>query len=91
MSTMPNLPRDDNGKLSTYAFPGGYPILYLDRQDGVMCPSCANKAEADAREEKEEASEFTMYADAVPVTAGINYETPTSCDECGGDIEAAYA
>jgi len=25
-----------------------------------------------------------------PVQGHINYETPTTCDECGDDIEAAY-
>jgi hypothetical protein len=31
----------DNGKLDAYAWPGGYPIYYLDRRGDVLCPKCA--------------------------------------------------
>ncbi len=38
--------RDSNGQLSSYAWPGGYPIYYLDGESGVLCPKCANKEQS---------------------------------------------
>jgi hypothetical protein len=29
------------GSLDTYAWPGGYPIYYLDKRGDVLCPKCA--------------------------------------------------
>lgn len=34
--------RDKSGKFPAYAWPGGYPILYLTNKDEVLCPDCAN-------------------------------------------------
>ena len=34
--------RDEDGKLPSYAWPGGYQILYLDRDNETLCPDCAN-------------------------------------------------
>jgi hypothetical protein len=76
-----NLPRYDSTKeLCAYAFPGGYPIFYLDKSNDVLCPDDANRAEIDGD------------YDGYPQDAGINYEDPhLFCDECGERIESAYA
>jgi hypothetical protein len=29
------------GSLDAYAWPGGYPVFYLDRNNDVLCPKCA--------------------------------------------------
>ena len=34
--------RDDSGKLPAYAWPGGYPIIYIAGDGGIFCPACAN-------------------------------------------------
>lgn len=39
------LPRDSKGKLESYAWPGGYPILYYYEDGDSICPDCANKTE----------------------------------------------
>ena len=30
------------GELITYAWPGGYPVIYITEDSGVLCPNCAN-------------------------------------------------
>ena len=35
--------RDSKGQLPAYAWPGGYPVLYLDNLNDTLCPECANK------------------------------------------------
>lgn len=70
------LPRDDDGKLSAYAWPGGYPIYYFDAEGNVLCPTCANK---------------DGYSSPV-VAADVNYEDASLfCDDCSTRIESAYA
>ncbi len=36
------LPRDNDGQLSAYAWPGGYDIGYLTDDDDILCAECAN-------------------------------------------------
>jgi len=75
VSNLDRLRAENNGKLPAYAWPGGYPIYYLDRAGLVLCPDCANKE---------------GYTDPA-VAADINYEdADLHCDDCGRQIEAAY-
>lgn len=39
------LRKDNNGKLPFFAWPGGYPMFYIDRGGGVFCPDCAETNE----------------------------------------------
>lgn len=72
-----DLPRDTDGKLSAYAWPGGYPIYYLDKGGNVLCVKCARR-------------EVDQSQDVV--AAGINWEDPAlHCDDCSERIESAYA
>lgn len=72
-------PLMSNGKLPAYAWPGGYPIIYLDRDNCVLCPECANKYLND------ELENFR------PVAADIHYEgLPEICEQCSALIESAY-
>jgi hypothetical protein len=67
------------GTLEWYAWPGGYPILYGDYWNEVLCPECAHKAESDDDERFR------------PHHAFIYYEGPTLyCRECNRDLESAY-
>jgi hypothetical protein len=55
---------------------GGYPILYLDSKDRVLCAACCNDPECE-------------YGPAV--LADVNWEgAPLDCDGCGEEIESAY-
>ena len=68
--------RDDDGKLPTYAWPGGYPLHYIDKQSNVLCPECANHEIDDSQ---------------AVIGYDINWEDESMfCDDCGKHIEAAY-
>jgi hypothetical protein len=75
------LPTNNDGTLASYAWPGGYHIFYLDRENSVLCPDCANNSHQDP----DEVPKFK------PIVADINYEDPTLyCDHCGNRIGSAY-
>ena len=68
---------DDTGTLPAYAWPGGYPLYYLDSENNALCPPCANDNDD--------------YS--APIAAGgINWADPAMyCDHCSKRIESAYA
>jgi len=68
--------RDDSGNFPAYAWPGGYPLFYLDKENNVLCPACASRPVDQSQE----------------VTAGdVNWEDSSLyCDDCGARIESAY-
>lgn len=76
------LPRETDGKLPAYAWPGGYPIYYLAEDNGVLCTKCANDYTPDRDNEEQ----------LRPVIADINWEDAALyCDNCNARIESAYA
>jgi hypothetical protein len=76
------LQRNDDGSLPAFAFPGGYPIYYLDGENSVLCPDCANASDRDPKE----CPQFR------PVTGEVNWEDAhLHCDNCNTRIESAYA
>jgi hypothetical protein len=76
MTTIQDIRDAHNGTLPAYAWPGGYQMFYLDNQNNVLCPDCAN---ADGY-------------DSEPIAADINYEDAwLFCDNCSEQIPAAYA
>jgi hypothetical protein len=77
--TKQQLPTDSDGKLSAYAWPGGYPIYYLDGDNCILCPACAEKYRNDEQENFR------------PVAAGVHYEGESLvCEQCNAEIESAY-
>lgn len=74
--------RDEaTGKFISFAWPGGYPIIYLDKNNSVFCPDCANDIDPNGEIPDD------------PIIAGdIFYEgAPMECDGgCGKMIESAY-
>jgi hypothetical protein len=74
--------RDEKtGELPAHTWPGGYPILYLDGENNVLCAKCATKSHNDSDE----------FPKSKPVAFYIHYEgTPDSCDQCGIETESAY-
>lgn len=72
--------RLDDGNLPAYAWPGGYPMFYLDSECSTLCPTCADAAIDDCVESFR------------PVAADVNYEDNSLyCDQCSERIESAYA
>ena len=86
LARLNHLHRDSTGKFPAYAWPGGYPMIYLVDDGETLCPACANG------ENGSEASE-----DALPrsgwrlVAADVHWEgAPVVCAHCGAAIESAY-
>lgn len=74
-----NIDRDRDGNLPAHAWPGGYPLYYLDTEGNILCAQCANTQLADE------------YEHFRPVAWGIHYEgEPLDCDQCSEDIDSAY-
>lgn len=74
--------RDDKGKLPSFAWPGGYPIIYLTQENDILCPSCANDVDP------YDPDTFDMDK---PVACDCYWEGPhIQCDGCNGTIESAY-
>ena len=68
---------NDDGKLPAFAWPGGYPMFYLDGDNNVLCPDDANN--------NDEFNEPLIDYD-------VNWEDPALfCDHCSQRIESAYA
>lgn len=78
----------ENGEIQAFAWPGGYPIYYMTRDSGVLCPTCVNKELhiiKDAISESESDPQWEI------IGASINYEDKDLyCDHCGREIEVAY-
>ena len=74
---------DNDGKLPAYAWPGGYPIIYLDHRNNVVCTDCAQAALEDP----------DTFEKDLPVTYSVVYEMHDTfvepCAECGQLIDAA--
>lgn len=80
------LPRDDDGQLTAWAWPGGYPVYYVTADTGILCPDCARMAEREnLAGDPDDPQWYVVFAD-------INYENPSvHCDHCGNRIRSAYA
>lgn len=75
------LPREDDGTLPHYAWPGGYQIVYLDHHNDTLCSKCANELENDP----------DTLLDGLPLNHFIYWEGPDIyCDECQEPIESEY-
>ena len=78
--------RNSNGKLDAYAWPGGYPLIYMCADGDVLCPACANG------ENGSEASELPdTPRDWRLIDVDVHWEgPPEQCAHCGAQIESAY-
>jgi hypothetical protein len=73
--------RDSKGKLPAYAWPGGYPIVYMAKDNGILCPKCAN----DFQPKRDNPEQLE------PVAYFVHYEgSPEVCEHCNAEIESAY-
>lgn len=75
---MPNtLPeRDANGLFPSFAWPGGYPLYYLDRAGNTLCPKCASR---------------DIDASQAVTACDVHWEGEAlTCDDCGAAIDSAY-
>lgn len=65
----------------SHVWPGGYPVFYITKDNGLLCARCAN-----------ENLKLTCGDDPQweIVESDVNYEDECYCDHCGDSIEAAY-
>lgn len=72
-----------NGKYDSYAFPGGYDILYLCADGGILCADCAN--------ENFELTNDPNDEQWFIIDTFINYEdTDLFCYHCYKELEPEY-
>ena len=73
------LPTNSDGKLSSYSWPGGHLIYYLDSENSILCPKCA---------EIERNNEVKQHR---PIVSDIHWEgEPLVCGECNDEIKSVY-
>ena len=76
------LPKDEKGKLLYYAWPGGYPIYYLDGFNEILCPDCAEASLNDPDE---------IDSRCNPQDSFVYWEGPMYfCFGCNKELESAY-
>ena len=76
--TIKDLLKNNDDKLPAYAFPGGYPIAYIDGYNSEVCRDCAQVLLGDE------------YGQA-PISWYIHHEgAPVFCSECNVETESAY-
>ena len=81
--------------LPKWAWPGGYPMLYVFADGGCICPDCVNReiAEIDSAMRSKWGNKPHSSGCGGWAIAGhdIHWEgEPEICDHCGAEIESAY-
>jgi hypothetical protein len=83
-NVLAKLRADNNGKVPKYAWPGGYPIYYVTRDGGALCPDCVNDPRNPVHDNGRNDGWLVDAYD-------VNYEQhDLMCDHCNKQIEAAY-
>ena len=73
--------RELDTKFPAYAWPGGYPLVYITPESSCLCADCAKEVYNDPDE----------FEEFKPSTQFIHYEgPPIYCEECNNDIPSAY-
>ncbi len=76
---------DGTSEYPSYAWPGGYPIVYMTKDDSILCPDCANGKNGSEAIKGHEDPEWNL------VGMDIHHEGPPEvCDHCQVQIESAY-
>ena len=73
-------------KAASYAWPGGYPLIYITAEGDVACPDCVN-----SEDQFVIASEKDHWRVWPIEGVQIHYEgAPEICCHCNTEIESAY-
>lgn len=77
-----------NGKARSHSDVGGYPIWYLCRDGGVLCPACVTENIKEIRAALADSGTDMQWEINA---ADANWENPDLiCDHCNKRIESAY-
>lgn len=81
---------DSDLALSKWAWPGGYPIYYIDGACDSLCPECAEKLRRHVNTQLKE--DGFLLKEEVIIGQDVNWEDASLyCEDCGRRIESAYA
>lgn len=80
-----NIARTSDGKLPAYAWPGGYPIIYILADCECLCATCANGGNGSDASEGNNDPQWDI------IGAQVNWEgTALTCGHCMAILESAY-
>ncbi len=83
--------RDTDGKLTSYAWPGGYPVFYLAADSEPICPACANGQNGSRCAETLDPDDSSDDQWRL-IAADVNWEdVELYCAHCNARIPSAYA
>ncbi len=69
----------------SFAWPGGYPIIYFTADDSVLCPDCANGRNGSEAAPAHDDKSWRLVA------CDVHWEGESIvCDHCGAAVESAY-
>ena len=75
---------DVGAELPAYAWPGGYPLVYILKDGATLCPECVNGANGSDARVQDDAQWNVVAVD-------VYWEGPVmACDHCGASLESAY-
>ena len=82
--------RNEDGTFPAYAWPGGYPIVYILADGETLCPKCANGENGSIAYVGE--SPDGMEDDQWKIVGQeVHWEGPAfHCAHCSAEIESAY-
>ena len=84
------LHRDFDGSLPAYAWPGGYPIVYVMGDGETLCAACANGGNGSLAVEEGLEDDMPDKSWTI-VGAQVHWEgEPEICAHCGDEIPSAY-
>ena len=73
----------EKGEYNYYVWPGGYPLFYITKDYGILCPKCCNKNKELLNDEYDPQWFVIDYE--------VNWEDgELYCDHCNEKIESTY-
>jgi hypothetical protein len=82
--------KNEDGTYPAYAWPGGYPIIYIMGDGAVICPGCANRENGSIAVDESEDDGMSDKSWTI-VASDVHWEGgPEECAHCGKMIESAY-
>lgn len=83
-----SLPRDHNGELIRFTYPGSYSVIYRTKDGGTLCASCAN---GEREEPVDDDVDDFLEAQWHLVAADVYWEGPDMfCDHCNKVMASEY-
>lgn len=77
--------------LDAFAWPGGYPLVYVFADGGTCCADCANENIDDIDADMRGGRRWNSHGGWALGAVDVHWEgEPEVCDHCGKEIESAY-